>query len=559
MALSGPCPSFTNEPMQKKWAQIQSILENRLASGQVKAWIASLSPSWEEGGLVLCAQTEFAAAHIRSWYGGHIGQAVKDVCGQDCPVRIVTRACAAALPAVRGSESPLAASTPGVNASGSNSLTVSTLGANTLDANPLAADAVLLQAARPAPQDGGALSGLHGRMEDRARGMDDRARFTAGRDRKASVLPSPRPLPPMQLGLPVMEALNKSEAKPDCHWRYSFDDFVVGPCNELAHAASKSMCGSAGQVDVLFLSSAPGLGKTHLMHAVGSVLSAACNRARPNVEYLTAEEFASRFYLSIKGQDTDRFKARYRSLDLLLLEDVHFLQGKEKMQAELLATVKALRDRGGKVVFSSSFAPRELKQVEDQLMSRFSAGLLSYIERPDEETRRRILRSKASLHQVILPGEVEDMLARYIHADVRQIESCLHNLILKARLLNSRITPEMAWEIIGHYAEHTPILDMDAIIGQVCRCFSVSREQLVSASRKQEYVTARSTAYYLARKHTDLSLESIGRRFNRRHSTVLKGITGLEREMSMQSPSGRQIANVLQMIERTGSIVLPVQ
>ena len=509
--------------MQKKWAQIQSILENRLASGQVKAWLASLAPSWEEGGLVLCAQTEFAAAHIRAWYGGHIVQAVKDVCGQDCPVRVVARSGGtAALPAAFANE-PV-----------------------------LDADSLVLRAAPAAALSAPVVPALCGGTAEGGPGQ-------LPREEKKPVLPSPRPLPSMQLGLPVMEALSKTEAKADCHWRYSFDDFVVGPCNELAHAASKSMCANAGQVDVLFLSSSPGLGKTHLMHAVGRALSAACNRTRPNVEYLTAEEFASRFYLSLKGQDTDRFKARYRSLDLLLLEDVHFLQGKEKMQAELLATVKALRDRGGKVVFSSSFAPRELKQVEDQLMSRFSAGLLSYIERPDEETRRRILRSKASLHQVVLPDEVEDMLARYIHADVRQIESCLQNLILKARLLNSRITPEMAWEIIGHYAEHAPVLDMEAIIGQICRCFSVSRDQLVSPSRKQEYVAARNTAYYLARKHTDLSLEAIGRRFNRRHSTVLKGITGLEREMSMQSPTGRQIANVLRMIEKTGSIIAPGQ
>ncbi len=512
--------------MDKKWAQIQSILGNLVASGQLKAWIAGLRPFWEEDGLVLCAQTEFAAAHIRSWYGGQIAQAVREICGQEYSVRIVVRPEAAA---VRPVVAPAAHATMGA-------------------AREAAQSALLLEAGVCAGEGGGPSVALCPATD-----------APAYPEHTAAVLPSPKPLPAVQLALPVVEAIHSAEAKPDCHWRYSFDDFVVGPCNELAHAASKSMCGNSAQVDVLFLSSAPGLGKTHLMHAVGKALSAACNRSRPKVEYLTAEEFASRFYFSLKGQDTDRFKSRYRSLDLLLLEDVHFLQGKEKMQAELLATVKALRDRGGKVIFSSSLAPRDLKLVDEQLMSRFSSGLLSCINRPDEETRRRILRSKASLHQVILPDDVEDMLARYIHADVRQIESCLHNLILKARLLNSRITADMAWEIISHHAEHTPVLDMDAIIGQVCRCFSLSREQLLSSSRRHEYVAARNTAYFLARKHTDLSLEAIGRRFNRRHSTVLKGITNLEHEMSLQSPTGRQISNVLRMIERTGNIVLPSQ
>lgn len=510
---------FTSYPMREKWAQIQSILENRLTSGQVKAWIANLRPLWEEGGLVLCAQTEFAAAHVRAWYGVHIAQAVREVCGPDYPVRILARVDAPAVfPLARGTDS-------GGDAAG----------------------AVLLTPTRSLAE-GGIVPPAHPSAK-----MEKTPSFTGA---VASVLPSPRPLPPVQLALPVMEASRQAGRKADNQWRFSFEDFVVGPCNELAHAASKSICGTGGQVDLLFLNSTPGLGKTHLMHAVGKALSSACNRSRPNVEYLTAEEFASQFYFSLKGQDTDRFKSRFRSLDLLLLEDVHFLQGKEKMQAELLATVKALGERGAKFVFSSSFAPRDLKQMDEQLMSRFSAGLLSCIERPDEETRRRILRSKASLHQVILPEEIEGMLARYIHADVRRIESCLHNLILKARLLNSRITPEMAWEVIGQYAEHAPVLDMDAIISQVCCCFSLSLERLLSPSRKHEYVSARNTAYYLARKHTDLSLEAIGRRFNRRHSTVLKGITSLEREISRQSPTGRQVANMMRMIEKTGNIAV---
>jgi len=506
--------------MQEIWPQILEILGKRLPSGQFKAWIATLVPVQEAGALVLCAQTEFAASHIRTWYGQLLEQAACEVLGPGCRVCIVCRASSAAQELILSPKESLP-----------------------VPAAPFLPGAASLAASADHDDTGAVLSMF-------------RQAMSAPRPLES---PLTRQLENSQeqthLGLPlVVSAERKSVPLSEPAWRHSFDDFVVGPCNELAYAASRSICNEAMHMDTLFLNSAPGLGKTHLMHAVGQSLGAACNRKRPHVECLTAEEFASRFYLSLKSQDTDRFKARYRTADLLLLEDVHFLQGKEKMQAELLATLKAVRERGGKVVFSSSFAPRDLKMMDEQLLSRFSSGLLTSIERPSENTRRKILRTKASTHHVCLPDEVEDILARHIYADVRQIESCLHTLILKAKLCNSRITPQMAWEVIEQYAGHTPILDLESIITYVCRGFGLSREQLHSSSRKQEYVCARNTAFFLARKHTDLSLEAIGRQFSRKHSTVLKGITSFEREMSRETPLGLQLSNILTMIERNGNI-----
>ena len=501
--------------MQDDWSKIQLILEKQLPSGQFKAWIATLAPMREAGCLVLCAQTEFAASHIRKWYGQLLEQAVREVLGPGCRVCITCRASSAVQELI---------SSPKDSFSGLR-----------LPSAPFLSDAASF-----------ASSANHG---------DTKVALSISRQAMPAPRPLERPLEQTHLGLPlVVSAEKKQMPLPEPAWRHSFNDFVVGPCNELAYAASRSICNEAMHMDTLFLNSAPGLGKTHLMHAVGQSLGAACNRKCQHVEYLTAEEFASRFYLSLKSQDTDRFKARYRAVDLLLLEDVHFLQGKEKMQAELLATIKAVRERGGKVVFSSSFAPRDLKMMDEQLLSRFSSGLLTSIERPNEDTRRRILRTKASFHHVCLLDEVEDILVRHIHADIRQIESCLSMLILKAKLVNSCITPQMAWEVVGDYAGHSPVLDLESIIIHVCRGFGLSREQLHSSSRKQEYVCARNTAFVLARKHTDLSLEAIGRQFSRKHSTVLKGITSFEREMSRQTPLGLQLSNILTMIERNGNI-----
>ncbi len=352
-----------------------------------------------------------------------------------------------------------------------------------------------------------------------------------------------------QMGLPLTHMVPQTRA---VKWLHSFEDFVVGPCNQMAFAASQDICRESFCSDALFLSSEPGLGKTHLLHAVGQQLCALSNRAQPQVEYLTAEEFATRLICALKAREVERFKARYRDVDVLLLDDVHFLQGKQRMQDEVLSTVKALQSRGAKVLFSSSFAPRDLDDLDSQLTSRFCSGLLAIIEKPTLETRKQILREKARTHHAHLPEEVTELLAGNLRADVRQIESCLRNLILKARLLNQQINTQMAWEVIGHYAATGTVLSLDSIIRRICGGFAVSKDQLQSKSRRRELVTARNTAFFLARKHTDLSLEEIGKRFNRKHSTVIKGIMNIEREMNRETPLGRQVVNTVRLIERGG-------
>ncbi|GFM37412.1 chromosomal replication initiator protein DnaA [Desulfovibrio psychrotolerans] len=354
-----------------------------------------------------------------------------------------------------------------------------------------------------------------------------------------------------QMSLPISQPLVSRVVD----WRFDFESFVVGPSNNLAFAASQGITRSSQSADTLFLSSGPGLGKTHLMQAVGNELCRSSNRSRVRVEYLTAEEFGTRLIAALKSREVDRFKARYRDVDLLLLEDVHFLQGKERMQDEVLATIKALQSRGSRVVLSSSFAPRDLKELDSQLVSRFCSGFLAAIERPDFATRRDILRRKASQYQVTLPDNVTDLLAENIRADVRQIESCLHNLILKARILNQQISMNIAWEVISQYASHETVMDMESIVRCVCNGFDLSPSQLNSRSRRRELVVARNTVFYLARKHTDMSLKDIGDHFNRKHSTVLKGITNLEREMSRETPIGRQVASTVALIERNGRVL----
>ncbi|WP_459854629.1 DnaA ATPase domain-containing protein [Humidesulfovibrio idahonensis] len=332
----------------------------------------------------------------------------------------------------------------------------------------------------------------------------------------------------------------------ETRWRFSFEDFVVGPCNELACAASKGLCNDALSADHLFLSSGPGLGKTHLLHAIGRQLAQKSNRTRTNIACLSAEEFSTRLVLAIKAREAARFKAEFReSVDVLLLEDIHFFQGKGKLQDELLMTLKALQARGCKVVLTSSFLPRELNEVDPQLVSCFASGFLALMDTPDFATREEIVRRKARSLQVQVPDDVTGLLAERLTTDIRQLESCLNNLVLKARLLGQRITTELAWQVLENYASQSASPDVERIVSFVCKTYGIEEPELLSKSRSQQTVLARNTAFYLCRKHTTLSLAAIGERLGRKHSTVLKGIINVEREINHQTPLGRQLTSTV--------------
>lgn len=353
-----------------------------------------------------------------------------------------------------------------------------------------------------------------------------------------------------QQGLLPLGLAPMPKARP--RFRFSFDDFVVGSSNEMAVAAARDVCKADGFVETLFVSSAPGLGKTHLAQAVGLTLQQEGEGAR--VGYLTAEELTSRFVQAVRQRDVESFRAQLHQWDVLLLEDVHFLQGKEKIQEMVLNLVKSLQSRGGRAIFTSTFTPRELSRLDSQLVSHLSAGILAPMERPTQEMRREILQRKARSFQVMLPDEVGELLAGRLSGDIRQLEACLNNLAFKARLLHKRISPEMALEVLQQFAGAETVPDWDGIVALVCKIYGLSLRQLESRSRRQECVMGRNTIFYLARKHTDLSLAEIGDRLNRTHSSVIKGITSLERELARESSKGRQIARALDLIERNAGL-----
>jgi len=350
-----------------------------------------------------------------------------------------------------------------------------------------------------------------------------------------------------QMGLPMAPALPTRIVQ---NWRHQFDDFIVGPCNNLAYVASRSFSQDMDVSDQLFLCSAPGLGKTHLAQAIGSEIARQTNRQHLRVCYLSAEEFASQLVMAIKAKTVEQFKNRFRAdLDLLLLEDVHFFQGKEKMQDELLNTLKSLQNQGRRVVMTSTFLPRELSDIDPNLTSRFAQGFMAVINKPDHQTRLSIIDAKARAAKVDMPGNVAELLAARVTSDVRQLESCLKNIFLKSKLLGMDITMELAWEILQNYDLDGSCIDFDKIISFICQAYGFGFDELRSKSRKRDRVVARNTAFYLARKHTELSLVDIGRRFNRKHSTVIKGIASVEQEVARKSSLGNQIARTINQLQ----------
>ncbi|MFK4763449.1 chromosomal replication initiator protein DnaA [Desulfobaculum sp. SPO524] len=510
--------------MSEAWAQITDILAKTTGPGTFKVWIKPLEAEVSDRVLTLLAPNSFVA----SWIGDRLTDVIADAATQvlgrrpkvDIKVRqrdrrknrdIVEHSGVRPVMTSRGAPSEAAATT--------------------------VAAAVSAAQSQPEPK--------------HAQPQPSQQPQQHAEPQAPQRTPRKAPARPVQIGLPN---LTPAAPKPVSfsNWRFQFNDFIVGPCNQLAFAAASGICRDQLATHQLFLNSGPGLGKTHLLHAIGSQVAGHSNRDNVRIGYATAEEFTRQLILAIKAKEVERFKNQYRdSLDVLLLEDVHFLQGRQVAQDEMLATLNALENRGCKVVMSSSFLPRELKDVDSQLASRMCAGFLATIDAPDFDTRRRILDSKARLHQVVLPGDVSEYLADNLRDDVRQIESCIQNLVLKARLLGEHITMDLAAEVLQNYTvtNDSRSIGLQKIVKYICSSFDLTNEQLASKSRKRNIVMARNTAFFLARKYTDLGLKQIGSQFNRRHSTVLKGITNVEREISLQTPLGRQLDTVVERIK----------
>ncbi len=313
-------------------------------------------------------------------------------------------------------------------------------------------------------------------------------------------------------------------SNPFLNQRYTFGSFVVGHGNRFAHAASLAVAEAPAKAyNPLFLYGGVGLGKTHLMQAIGHHLAASNPRAK--ILYISSETFTNELINSIRDDKTLQFKNKYRNIDLLLVDDIQFLAGKERTQEEFFHTFNALYENGKQIVVSSDRPPKEIPTLEERLRSRFEWGLTADIQPPDYETRIAILKKKAELSELTMQDEILSYMASKIYSNIRELEGALIRVIAFASLNGSEITVELVdrvlKDIISPVAANKNI-SIDIIKKVAAEFYSIDLDDMSAKIRTKEIATARQVAMYLARELTKSSLPKIGNEFGGRdHTTVL--------------------------------------
>jgi chromosomal replication initiator protein len=333
--------------------------------------------------------------------------------------------------------------------------------------------------------------------------------------------------------------------------RYTFDNFIKGDCNQLARAAALAVANNPGgtSFNPLVLYGGTGLGKTHLMHALGN--HAATNGKAKRVAYLSSEKFTVDFVEAIQGDKVQEFSSFYRSMDLLVIDDIQFFSGKEKTQDNFFHTFNALYQHGKQIVLSSDVPPKELRGLDERLISRFQCGLTADIQPPDLETRIAILQKKSEENSLELPSEVVDFIAANVKNNIRELEGCLISLFARASLENREIGIDLAKDVLRVIVNDIRApLSIDQIQKIVCNYFDIPVDLLRAKTRRHEVVIARQTAMFLAKDLTNSSLKTIGLHFGGRdHSTVIHACQAVEEFLKTDSTYKQHLEKIRRKIE----------
>jgi chromosomal replication initiator protein len=332
--------------------------------------------------------------------------------------------------------------------------------------------------------------------------------------------------------------------------RYTFGNFIVGSANRLAHAASLSVAERPGHAyNPLFLYGGVGLGKTHLMHAIGNQVIARFPRKK--VVYATSEKFTNEFITSIQQGKIDDFRARYRKIDLLLIDDIQFIADKERTQEEFFHTFNAIHEDGKQIVLSSDRPPKQIITLEERLRSRFEWGLIADLTAPDLETRIAILRAKAEEQALPIGSDVMEFTARKIVSNIRELEGALNRILAYASMQAVPVTIELAQAVLSNvlYNPKRRTVTPERVARAVSEYYGVEMEALKGQKRDRAIVVPRQIAMYLMREETDVSLLRIGAELGGRdHSTVLHACDKINRESQENDDLRREIAAVRELI-----------
>ncbi len=511
------------------WQTTLERLHTKIQAAVFTTWFQGTNAlSFQDGVLVVGVATTFAKAHLETRYTDLIRSLLVEIAGSAVEVRFVV-----------SHEAP-----------GENEEAIS-----------------LMPPSAPLPppkQRGyrlsrGRLGALRG---DGARSTSEEASFAqsappsltrhAHRSNLVSAQPSENRSPEAQSVQPGLFFAGEGVLNP----RYTFNSFITGKSNQLAHAASLAVAENPGHVyNPLFLYGGVGLGKTHLMHAVGHIGEA----AGLNVLYVTSEKFTNEIINAIRFQKTEEFRAKYRQIDILLVDDIQFIAGKESTEEEFFHTFNSLHSANKQIVVTSDRPPKAIPSLQDRLRSRFEWGLLADIQPPEYEHRLAILRSKAESLRFAVPSAVIEYVARPECSSVRELEGALNRVIAYATLHDAALSVELATQALESiYGNNQPVtrpvisrtmLTARAVLDGVCRYYNVEVERMQSKQRDREIVWPRQVAMYLMREETDASLLQIGSALGGRdHTTIIHGCEKVRVEMARDEHLRREVADVLESL-----------
>jgi len=345
----------------------------------------------------------------------------------------------------------------------------------------------------------------------------------------------------------IIQSLPLVLPRPRLCKEFTFDEFVVGKCNQYAYATACNLVNGHLNHPIFFYSDI-GLGKTHIAQAIAHYILNEKKETR--VFYLTAEDFTNQMVKALKEHSINEFKEKYRQeCDVFILENIHFLAGKEKIQSELAYTLDVLWEMRKKIVFTGITYPQKIPALKKELKSRMESGLIVPIDPPDQETRFKILKKKAQKQPLSVPEDILAFLAQRIEGDIRRLESALSNLTARALLQKRPLNLDLAKEVVSIFAETKPKINIKKIQSLVCQYYHLNLEELLSSSRKKQVALPRKIAIYLAKQYLNLSLSELGKIFHRHHATILNALHTIEKEIKKQGQLAHEIEYLCQKLE----------
>ena len=346
---------------------------------------------------------------------------------------------------------------------------------------------------------------------------------------------------------PRLEVLDGHRLQPN----YTFDTFVIGKNNEQCRALCKAIADDMSRdlyctksINPLFIYGNSGLGKTHLLNAIAFQILQAQPEAK--IKFTTCENFVNEYIASINPNQNSApaFRSKYRSVDILLIDDIQFLTGKEGTQEEFFHTFEELRNNNRQIIITSDKLPREIPDLEERLVTRFEGGVLSNIQVPNVETRIAILQKKAEMENAVVDNRIIEYIVDNVAVNIRTLEGALQTVISTARISNQPITLELAERTIKNKVAHEKHLTQDIVITKVCEYYGLSRDKMMGTSRKKDVLLPRQVSMYFCRNLLSMSLPAIGKLFKKDHSTVSNAIDKIEEGMRQDPLLQSDIANI---------------